>query len=134
MDPERFPLAKMRQLVDHLHANNQKYTVMVDPAVAWKDFPDAFNTGVEDNIFMLRANGSVWKGVVWPGTTAFPDWFSANITKYWNNEFQTFFSDETGVGIDYLWIDMVRKSAPLLLFYHTSRLVLSFTLLYRISH
>lgn len=125
MDPERFPLAKMRQFVDHLHANHQKYTVMVDPAVAWKDFPEAFNTGIEDDIFMRRPNGSVYKGVVWPGTTAFPDWFAANITKYWNNEFQTFFSDETGVGIDSLWIDMVRIPAPLLLHCSSSCKVLT---------
>ena len=127
MDPERFPLVKMRQLVDHLHANNQKYTVMVDPAVAWKDFPEAFNTGVEDNIFMLRANGSVWKGVVWPGTVAFPDWFSANVSRYWNNEFAEFFSEKTGVDIDFLWIDMVRILSPLLPRHHFSCMVLAIT-------
>jgi alpha-glucosidase len=95
----------MRELVDHLHANDQHYIVMVDPAVSYNDFPLAFQNGVEDNIFMLRANGSVWKGVVWPGVTAFPDWFSVNITTYWNNEFTTFFSESEGVDIDGLWID-----------------------------
>lgn len=34
LDPERFPLQKMRELVDHLHKNNQRYIVMVDPAVS----------------------------------------------------------------------------------------------------
>lgn len=28
VDPERFPLAMMRELVDHLHANNQQYILM----------------------------------------------------------------------------------------------------------
>lgn len=106
MDPERFPLTKVREIVDHLHTNNQHYIVMVDPAVAYQDFPAAFNRGVDENIFLLRANGSVWKGVVWPGVTAFPDWFSANITKFWNNEFAEFFSAANGVDIDGLWIDM----------------------------
>jgi alpha-glucosidase len=96
----------MRELTDHLHANNQHYIVMVDPAVAYQDYPAAFNDGVEDNIFLLRANGSIWQGVVWPGITAFPDWFSANITSFWNNQFTTFFSDADGLPIDGLWIDM----------------------------
>ncbi|KAH8899784.1 family 31 glycosyl hydrolase [Thozetella sp. PMI_491] len=109
LDPDRFPLSKMRELVSHLHANDQHYVVMVDPAVAYQSYPP-FERGVEDNIFMLRANGSIWKGVVWPGVTAFPDWFSANITSYWNNEFAVFFSESTGVDIDALWIDMNEPS------------------------
>ncbi|KAI4860036.1 glycoside hydrolase family 31 protein [Hypoxylon rubiginosum] len=110
LDPDRFPLQKMRELVDYLHAHDQHYVVMVDPAVAYQDFPAAFQRGVDDNIFMLRANGSVWKGVVWPGVTSFPDWFSANISNYWNNEFELFFSPDDGVDIDALWIDMNEPS------------------------
>ncbi|KAI5861217.1 glycoside hydrolase family 31 protein [Durotheca rogersii] len=110
LDPERYPLHKMRELVDYLHAHDQHYIVMVDPAVAYQDFPEAFGRGVADDVFMRQANGSVWKGVVWPGVTAFPDWFSANITSYWNGEFERFFSPESGVDIDALWIDMNEPS------------------------
>lgn len=94
----------MRGLVDHLHANNQHYIVMVDPAVAYANNA-AYDRGVEDNIFLKRSNGSEWLGVVWPGVTVFPDWFSPNVTKYWNNEFALFFSKDQGVDIDGLWID-----------------------------
>lgn len=100
LDPDRFPLAMMRELVDHLHNNDQHYVVMVDPAVAYQDFPGSLQRGIDDNIFMLRANGSVWKGVVWPGVTAFPDWFAANVSSWWNNEFALFFSADDGVDID----------------------------------
>jgi alpha-glucosidase len=34
LDPERFPLEKMRELVTYLHSHNQHYIVMVDPAVS----------------------------------------------------------------------------------------------------
>jgi alpha-glucosidase len=34
LDPERFPLEKMRELVTYLHNHNQRYIVMVDPAVS----------------------------------------------------------------------------------------------------
>ena len=33
LDHKRFPLDRMRQLVDYLHDHDQKYIVMVDPAL-----------------------------------------------------------------------------------------------------
>jgi alpha-glucosidase len=65
-DPERFPLNKMRELVSTLHARQQSYIVMVDPAVAYYNY-SAFNNGVEANAFLKRSNGSIYQGVVWPG-------------------------------------------------------------------
>lgn len=109
LDPERFPLEKMQELVTTLHNRQQHYVVMVDPAVAYQDYPP-FNEGVDANAFLKRANGSVYKGVVWPGVTAFPDWFASGTQGYWDKQFQTFFNDETGVGIDALWIDMNEAS------------------------
>lgn len=109
LDPERFPLDMMQELVGHLHANDQHYVMMVDPATAYADY-GPFNRGVEDNIFLMRANGSVWQGVVWPGVTVFPDWFSQDISEYWNNEFDLFFNPESGVDIDAVWLDMNEPS------------------------
>lgn len=34
LDPDRFPLEKMRELVNYLHRHHQHYIVMVDPAVS----------------------------------------------------------------------------------------------------
>jgi alpha-glucosidase (family GH31 glycosyl hydrolase) len=48
--------------------------------------------------------------VVWPGITAFPDWFNPNTQDFWNNQFATFFDADTGVDIDGLWIDMNEAS------------------------
>lgn len=109
LDPDRFPLHKMRELVDHLHDRDQHYIVMVDPAVAYQDYPP-LHEGLQDDIFLKRSNGSVWLGVVWPGVTVFPDWFSKNIAKYWNGMFDSFFNRDTGVDIDALWIDMNEPS------------------------
>lgn len=99
----------MRSLVDHLHANNQHYILMVDPAVAYADYP-AYERGVEDNIFLKRDNGSEFLGVVWPGVSVFPDWFATNITKYWNNEIALFFDEHTGIDVSGAWLDMNEPS------------------------
>ncbi|KAI9932221.1 hypothetical protein ASPWEDRAFT_110472 [Aspergillus wentii DTO 134E9] len=105
LDPDRFPLEKMRELVGYLHDHDQHYIVMVDPAVSISD-NHGYNKGVEKDVFLKTENGSIYKGVVWPGVTAFPDWFHPDVSEYWNGEFDYFFNADTGVDIDGLWIDM----------------------------
>lgn len=109
LDPLRFPLHLMQELVSYLHTHQQKYVVMIDPAVAYQDYP-GFNNGVAANAFLKRDNGSIYQGVVWPGVTAFPDWFAPGTQGYWNNEFSTFFDPVNGVDIDASWIDMNEAS------------------------
>ncbi|KAL3448658.1 putative alpha/beta-glucosidase agdC [Aspergillus insuetus] len=101
LDPERFPLERMRELVDYLHDNDQKYIVMVDPAVSTIDNP-GYRRGVEQDIFLKTQSG----GAVWPGVTVYPDWFHPGIKEHWDGEFNDFFNADTGVDIDGLWIDM----------------------------
>lgn len=59
LDPERFPLERVRELVDYLHQRGQKYTVMVDPAIAYQPGVGygAFDDGVERGIFLQHENG-----------------------------------------------------------------------------
>ncbi|KAF2452397.1 putative alpha-glucosidase [Lineolata rhizophorae] len=104
-DPERFPVPRMRDIVDYLHEHDQHYIVMVDPAVAYQDY-HTFNHGVDEDVFMKFDNGTIYKGVVWPGPSAFPDWFHPNTQGFWNLEFANFFDPATGIDIDGLWIDM----------------------------
>ncbi|MCJ1387986.1 hypothetical protein MMC18_000830 [Xylographa bjoerkii] len=109
LDPQRFPLDMMQQLVTYLHEHDQHYVMMVDPAVAYQNY-SAFENGVSAGAFLKLGNGSIYQGVVWPGITAFPDWFGPNTQSYWDNEFLSFFSPTTGVDIDALWIDMNEAS------------------------
>lgn len=110
LDPLRFPLDLMRQLVATLHARQQHYVVMVDPAVAYQDYAP-FNAGKDADVFYKRpTDGSIYQGVVWPGVTAYPDWFHPNTQGYWDGQFKEFFAPDTGVDIDALWIDMNEAS------------------------
>ena len=61
LDPERFPLEKVQELVTHLHDNDQHYIMMQDPAVAYQNYPPFLN-GVNDGAFLKNSNGSVFKG------------------------------------------------------------------------
>lgn len=82
---------------------------MVDPAMAYQTerengLPYESFLRARDQGILLRKNGSIYQGVVWPGVTAFPDWFQNGTQEYWTNEFAEFFDADTGVDIDALWI------------------------------
>ncbi len=98
----------VRELVDYLHKRKQHFVVMVDPAVAAKDY-GPYNRGVDDDAFLFF-KGDVYHGAVWPGATSYPDWFADPTQEYWDNEFKIFFSPSDGVDIDFLWIDMNEPS------------------------
>ncbi|PPQ75953.1 hypothetical protein CVT24_000131 [Panaeolus cyanescens] len=109
VDPQYFPMNRMREIVKYLHDHDQKYIVMTDPAVAYTpDDPgyEAYHKGVELDIWLKAANGSDSLGVVWPGVSVYPDWFHPRIAEYWDNEFKEFYSPEKGLDIDGVWIDM----------------------------
>ncbi|TFK24629.1 alpha-glucosidase [Coprinopsis marcescibilis] len=108
LDPQYFPLNRMREIVDHLHENDQHFIVMTDPAVgvlpAGQYGP--FDRGEELSVWLKNGNGTNHLGVVWPGVTVFPDWFHPNAERYWSGEFERFYNAETGLNIDGAWIDM----------------------------
>ncbi|KAF5359365.1 hypothetical protein D9756_003598 [Leucocoprinus leucothites] len=113
VDPQYFPLARMREIVDFLHSHDQHFVLMTDPAVPF--LPDdadyaPYHRGKDLNAYLKAANGSDLIAIVWPGVTVYPDWFNPNTTEFWNNEFQIFYSPETGIDIDGAWIDMNEPS------------------------
>ena len=79
---------------------------MVDPAVASNDGPPntpsnpespgstAYTRGLDADIFLKYDNGELFRGVVWPGPTVFPDWFDPATASYWTKEFLDFFSED----------------------------------------
>lgn len=61
LDPERFPLARMQDIVHYLHAHEQHYIMMVDPGVGHQNYP-TYNRGAADDIFLKRPDGSYFEG------------------------------------------------------------------------
>jgi alpha-glucosidase len=106
LDPERFPPDLVKDLVDTLHARDQHYIVMVDPAVYYSEPNPALDAGLKYDAFMKELNGTHYQGVVWAGPSYFPDWFHPNAQEYWTEQFLNFFDGVNGPDIDALWIDM----------------------------
>ncbi|KAJ6469014.1 alpha-glucosidase [Mycena vitilis] len=113
VEPDYFPLNRMREIVDYLHGQGQRFVLMTDPAVGY--LPDQnygpFDRGTEADVWLKNANGSAHLGLVWPGVTVYPDWFHPKIQDYWSNEFDLFYNPETGLDIDGAWIDMNEPSS-----------------------
>lgn len=106
IDPERFPADLYKDLVDTIHARDQHYIVMVDPAVFYKESNPALDAGLKYDTFMKNPDGTNYQGVVWAGPSYFPDWFNPKAQQYWSEQFLAFFDGVHGPDIDALWIDM----------------------------
>ncbi|KAI1129267.1 glycosyl hydrolases family 31-domain-containing protein [Nemania abortiva] len=106
LDPVKYPLDKMRELVDDLHQRGQKYVMMLDPGVHKLDNYTPYARGMEVDAFIKAADGSPYRGKQWAGEVVWPDWFAPKTQDWWTDEITQFFDPETGLGIDGAWNDM----------------------------
>ncbi|KAF2020858.1 glycoside hydrolase family 31 protein [Aaosphaeria arxii CBS 175.79] len=109
-DPERFPISKMRELVQTLHERDQRYVLILDPGIHTRADYAPFQRGHDKNVFLKNADGSDYLGVQWAGVSAWPDWFAPNTQQWWTDELTAAFSPESGIDIDGVWVDMNEAS------------------------
>ncbi|KAK7179627.1 glycosyl hydrolase family 31 [Paraphaeosphaeria sporulosa] len=109
-DPERFPIAKMRELVSTLHSRGQRYVLILDPAIHFKEGYTPYEQGHEMGVFYKNEDGSDYLGVQWAGTMAWPDWLHPNTSKWWAEQIATTFSADNGIDLDGIWVDMNEAS------------------------
>ena len=105
LDPDRFPLYKMQELVTYLHDHNQSFIMMVDPPVSLNDSA-SYNNGLNDDVYIKHTNGTVFVASMWPGATSWVDWLHPNAQKFWSGQVSSFFNADSGVNVDGIWIDM----------------------------
>jgi alpha-glucosidase len=105
LDPDRFPLEKMQELVTYLHDHQQQYILMVDPPVSLNDSA-SWENAVQLDVLMKNSSGETFVGGMWPGPVGYVDWFHPNAQSFWSSQIASFFDDDNGVGVDGVWIDM----------------------------
>ena len=57
----------------------------VDPGIHNRSGYEAFEVGLQEDVFVKQQSGDIFIGQVWPGYTAFPSWFGANTQQWWKN-------------------------------------------------
>ncbi|KAL4070257.1 glycoside hydrolase family 31 protein [Scleroderma citrinum] len=113
-DPVTFPTDQMKAFIEGLAANHQHFIPIVDAAIAVSvndtDVYDPFTRGIELDTFIKNPDGSLYIGQVWPGYTAFPDWFASNTESWWTEALKNW-SDAGGVEFSGIWLDMNEPSS-----------------------
>jgi alpha-glucosidase len=109
VDPERFPMDKMRELVHTVHERGQRFVMIVDPGISTDEHP-TLARGRELGAFLKAEDGSDYRGVQWAGEVVWPDYMSPEADEWWTQEISTFFDPDTGLDSDGIWIDMNEAS------------------------
>lgn len=110
LDEARFPMARMRQLIDTLHARGQRFITMLDSAVSREGDYAPYVRGDAMDVFLKADDGSNYLGIQWPGVVAWPDWTAPNTQGWWTDEIMRWFDPNNGMDVDGLWNDMNEAS------------------------
>ncbi|HAJ9613506.1 TPA: ROK family protein [Listeria monocytogenes] len=65
-----------------------------------------YQEGIKHNYFCTKLEGSIYYGDVWPGVSAFPDFLSTTVQRWWG-DLHKFYTD---LGIRGIWNDMNEPS------------------------
>ena len=102
IDRERFPT--FEQMIKDLAAENFHTVLIVDLHV--KKDPGhgyaPYDTGIKNDAFVKKADGSLYVGTVWPGESVFPDFTLTRVRTWWGG----LFTDFVNMGVAGFWNDM----------------------------
>ncbi|XP_074048617.1 sucrase-isomaltase, intestinal [Macrotis lagotis] len=106
--------AGLPEFVQDLHNHEQKYIIILDPAISinkrlnGKPY-EAYDRGTAQDVWVKKADGKTSLiGEVWPGLTVYPDFTNPACIEWWANECKIFHDE---VPFDGLWIDMNEVSS-----------------------
>jgi alpha-glucosidase len=61
-----------------------------------------YDTGIKNDVFVRKADGSLYVGEVWPGQSVFPDFTLTRVRNWWGEQYSGFVK----MGISGFWNDM----------------------------
>jgi alpha-glucosidase len=98
--PTHFPAPQ--RLGADLHAQGFRTVTILDPGIKLEPGYFVYDSGTARDVWVRRADGGVYTGVVWPGTCVFPDFTRAAVRAWWGDLCRSF----VGGWIDGIWNDM----------------------------
>lgn len=101
---DRFPQAK--ELIHDLKKRGIDVVPIVDPGVKQDVQYSIYQEGMKNGYFSKYMNGDIYLGEVWPGQSAFPDFFQRSVQKWWGHLHQFY----TEKGVRGIWNDMNEPS------------------------
>lgn len=99
-DKERFPDPK--RMIDSLGKMGFKVTLIVDPGIKVEKGYPAYESGLQQNIFLKYPDGKPYTAEVWPGWCHFPDFTSQKGRSWWKEQVKAY----TQINVAGIWNDM----------------------------
>lgn len=100
VDGNKFP--DLKQLASDLKKDGIHLVPIIDAGVKVKPGYSVYEEGVKNNYFCKRADGTDYVAGVWPGHSHFPDFFRADVRKWFGQKYKVL----ADAGIDGFWNDM----------------------------
>lgn len=98
--PTRF--SNPDNLITNLQAMGVHTTVIVDPGIKVEKGYEAYEDGLEKDMFIKYPDGEVYTAQVWPGWCHFPDFTKPLAREWWGSKFNGLVNN----GIEGFWNDM----------------------------
>lgn len=106
-DPDEFPDPSSTN--DYLHRLGFKSVWILDPAIKAEPGYRVYEEGVEQEHFLVDADGDVYHAWTWPGEAAFPDFTRPETRRWWADHTVELLEH----GMDGLWVDL-NEPSPIL--------------------
>ncbi len=106
-DKKNFP--NPDEMIKKLAIKNIHVVTIVDPGVKKENNFKIYNEGVDKDLFCKMSNGEIYYGEVWPGVTAFPDYFKEETREWWAGLVASMLRS----GVSGIWNDMNEPSLQL---------------------
>jgi alpha-glucosidase len=91
-----------KKLIDELKAKGFEVVVMCDPGIKVEKGYEAYEDGVQQDVFIKYPDGTNYTGQVWPGWCHFPDFTKPATRTWWKEKFKNYVS----LGVQGFWNDM----------------------------
>ncbi len=93
-------------LISDLKGMGFRTAVIVDPGIKIDEKYHAYQSGLKQDVFLKKPDGTVYNSKVWPGECAFPDFTDPAARTWWGNSFESLVAD----GVRGWWNDMNEPS------------------------
>ncbi len=93
-------------MINELHKQGLRLVTIIDPGTKIDEDYFFYQQGVEHDYFCRLQNGELFKGNVWPGECAFPDFSRTDVRSWLGNNYQGLLEQ----GVDGIWNDMNEPS------------------------
>lgn len=97
-DRDRF--REPEAFINKLHERDTKIVTIIDPSVKVDQEYDVFNR--LNGTYMETEKNEIYTGPMWPGISAFPDFFNMEARRKWGEEIKRWLE----YGVDGIWLDM----------------------------